>query len=91
MGEPLCTFGLYGRFRDLSDISKSEERIPKLIEICRQLPAINKNVFVFLIKFFRKVVAQSEHNRMNLHNLSTVITPNLFRPFELTANDLIFA
>lgn len=28
---------------------------------------------------------------MNLHNLATVITPNLFRPFELTANDLIFA
>lgn len=28
---------------------------------------------------------------MNVHNLATVITPNLFRPFELTANDLIFA
>lgn len=28
---------------------------------------------------------------MTLHNLSTVITPNLFRPFESTANDLIFA
>jgi len=28
---------------------------------------------------------------MPLHNLATVITPNLFRPFELTANDLIFA
>jgi hypothetical protein len=28
---------------------------------------------------------------MNLHNMATVITPNLFRPFELTANDLIFA
>ncbi len=28
---------------------------------------------------------------MNLHNLATVVTPNLFRPFELTANDLIFA
>lgn len=28
---------------------------------------------------------------MTLHNLAIVITPNLFRPFELTANDLIFA
>lgn len=28
---------------------------------------------------------------MNLHCMATVITPNLFRPFELTANDLIFA
>lgn len=28
---------------------------------------------------------------MPLHNLATVITPNIFRPFDLTANDLIFA
>lgn len=28
---------------------------------------------------------------MPLHNIATVITPNVFRPFELTANDLIFA
>ena len=28
---------------------------------------------------------------MTLHNMATVITPNLFRPFEMTANDLIFA
>jgi hypothetical protein len=28
---------------------------------------------------------------MTLHNLATVVTPNIFRPFELTANDLIFA
>ena len=28
---------------------------------------------------------------MTLHNLAIVITPNIFRPFELTANDLIFA
>ena len=32
-----------------------------------------------------------EHNKMTVHNMATVITPNLFRPFELTANDLIFA
>ena len=28
---------------------------------------------------------------MNVHNLATILTPNIFRPFELTANDLIFA
>jgi hypothetical protein len=60
-------------------------------EICGMLPKINKNVFIFIIKFFRKVVEQQEHNRMTLHNLATVVTPNLFRPFELTPNDLIFA
>jgi hypothetical protein len=28
---------------------------------------------------------------MNVHNLATVLTPNIFRPFELTPNDLIYA
>ena len=55
------------------------------------MPDINRNVFIFIIKFFRKVIEQCAHNKMNLHNLATVVTPNLFRPFELTANDLIFA
>jgi len=90
MGEPLCTFSLYSRFRDLSD-TPIVQRAGKLKEICALLPAINRNVFVFIIRFFLKVTKESEHNKMNLHNLATVITPNLFRPFELTANDLIFA
>jgi hypothetical protein len=90
MGEPLCTYALYSRFRDLSDTPVAE-RAGKLKEICSQLPAINRNVFIFIIKFFLKVTKQSEYNKMNIHNMATVITPNLFRPFELTANDLIFA
>ncbi len=90
MGEPLCTFPLYSRFRELSD-TPVDKRCPKLKEICALLPKINRNVFVFIIKFFYKVTKDSEFNKMNLHNMATVITPNLFRPFELTANDLIFA
>ena len=90
MGEPLCTFALYSRFRDLSD-TPVDKRGAKLKEICSLLPPVNRNVFIFIIKFFLKVTKQSEHNKMNVHNLATVITPNLFRPFELTANDLIFA
>ena len=90
MGEPLCTFSLYSRFRDLSD-TPVPKRAAKLKEICALLPPVNRNVFIFIIKFFLKVTKQSEHNKMNVHNLATVVTPNLFRPFELTANDLIFA
>lgn len=90
MGEPLCTFALYSRFRDLSD-TPVPKRAAKLKEICALLPPVNRNVFIFIIKFFLKVTKQSEQNKMNVHNLATVVTPNIFRPFELTANDLIFA
>jgi hypothetical protein len=41
MGEPLCTFALYPRFRDLADY-KGEEKKKRLIEICANLPEINK-------------------------------------------------
>ncbi len=54
MGEPLCTFALYNRFRDLSD-TPVDKRCAKLKDICAALPAINRNVFVFIIKFFNKV------------------------------------
>lgn len=91
MGEPLCTFNLYGRFRDLEDTKDKTLKLAKLKEICGNLPEINRNVFIFIIKFFRKVIVNHEQNRMNIHNLATVVTPNLFRPFELTPNDLIFA
>eukprot|EP00347_Sterkiella_histriomuscorum_P023598 403334044 len=90
MGEPLCTYKLYSRFRDLSDV-KIEQRADKLKEICQMLPPVNKHVFVFLIKFWLKVSDLHQVNKMTLHNLAIVVTPNLFRPFELTANDLIFA
>jgi hypothetical protein len=90
MGEPLCTFALYSRFRDLSDTPLAQ-RAAKLKEICELLPTINRKVFVYIIRFFLKVTEQHEHNKMTVHNMATVITPNLFRPFELTANDLIFA
>lgn len=90
MGEPLCTYNLYERFSSLSE-TPLDKRPAKLREICDRLPGINRNVFVFLIRFLLKVVKECEFNKMTLHNLATVITPNLFRPFELTANALIFA
>ena len=62
MGEPLCTYKLYSRFRDLSGKTnlfkltidvKINERLEKIKEICSNLPEINKNVFVFIIRFLR--------------------------------------
>lgn len=71
MGEPLCTFALYNKFRDLSgkihthkamnintDV-KIEDRVEKLKEICSKLPDINKHTLVYLIRFLMKVVDQS--------------------------------
>jgi hypothetical protein len=66
MGEPLCTFKLYSAFRDLSGTIifdnktsidlKPDEKKEKLRTICERLPKINKNTFVFLIRFLLKVI-----------------------------------
>jgi hypothetical protein len=74
MGEPLCTFKLYSRFRDLagkiqsfSKVSKDhkgEEKLKRLTEICLMLPEINKQTFIYLIKFFRKVSCRSTINKV---------------------------
>jgi hypothetical protein len=79
MGEPLCTFKLYSSFRELSgklskelkiiDV-KSEEKKDRLKLICQKLPIINRNTFIFLIKFLFKVIEQSEHNTVSLFNLN---------------------
>lgn len=83
MGEPLCCYNLYSRFRDLSGNYKykityiiytieikPEQRVEKLRNICGNLPEINKNTFVYLIRFLRKVIEQSEHNMVCVnHNL----------------------
>ena len=58
MGEPLCTFALYSRFRDLSE-TPIAKRGAKLKEICALLPQVNRNVFIFIIKFFLKVGKES--------------------------------
>ena len=49
---------------------KSEEKKDRLKLICQKLPIINRNTFVFLIKFLFKVIEQSEHNTVSLFNLN---------------------
>ena len=47
--------------------------------------------FFFILAFLATVMAEEGHNKMNAYNLATVFTPNLFRPFEVTQNDLIYS
>jgi hypothetical protein len=57
MGEPLCTYKLYSKFKNLGDIPK-EGRLAYIKEICADLPSLNYRTFGYLLKFFSKVVEQ---------------------------------
>lgn len=55
MGEPLCTFSLYPKFKNFGDIPK-ERKLNYIKEICANLPTINLMTFSYLLRFFAKVV-----------------------------------
>ena len=82
----------------LIDVPKSDQ-LQYIIECCQDMPHLNQATFLFLIEFFNSIVVHAEKNKvlsycnlqMTLHNLATILTPNLFRPFEITPNDLIYA
>mmetsp|Transcript_53853 Transcript_53853/g.73809 ORF Transcript_53853/g.73809 Transcript_53853/m.73809 type:complete len:85 (+) Transcript_53853:246-500(+) len=83
MIDPLCTFGLYDRFRDLQKVPAGE-RLEKIKVICEDMPSINRNTFVFLIKFLNKVIEHESENRMNAYNIATIFTPITFKPKEFS-------
>lgn len=83
MIDPLCTFALYDRFRDLQKVP-ADKRLEKIKNICEDMPSINRNTFVFLIKFLNKVIEHEAENRMNAYNIATIFTPITFKPKEFS-------
>ncbi|XP_017463268.1 PREDICTED: rho GTPase-activating protein 40-like, partial [Rhagoletis zephyria] len=58
----------------LSDQSKA------LAIICQMLPHENRNTLRSLLRFLNNVIEQKEYNKMNMHNVSTIIAPSFFPP-----------
>uniref|UniRef100_A0A1B0ABL9 Rho-GAP domain-containing protein n=1 Tax=Glossina pallidipes TaxID=7398 RepID=A0A1B0ABL9_GLOPL len=48
--------------------------------ICQLLPHENRNTLRSLLRFLNYVVEQKEANKMNLHNVATMIAPSFFPP-----------
>jgi hypothetical protein len=91
MGEPLCTFRGYEEFKSMGDDNNSNDVIKKLNTTMGKLPEINRNLFRALLKFLGHVTIFEEDNRMTANNLAIVFAPNIFKPFEMTQNDMIYA
>jgi len=56
MSEPLCPYDLYTQFRDLSALP-CESRMNPVKDLVNKMPLINQRTFVFLIRFFLKVIS----------------------------------
>jgi hypothetical protein len=93
MGEPLCTFDAYIRFKDINDetwswIGEKVERAYKLVD---NLPVLNRDTFRALLSFLNTLTLYSEDNKMRANNLAIVFAPNIFTAYEVTPNDMIYA
>ncbi|XP_067629644.1 rho GTPase-activating protein conundrum [Eurosta solidaginis] len=58
----------------LSDQSKA------LSIVCQMLPHENRNTLRSLLRFLNNVIEQKEYNKMNMHNVATIIAPSFFPP-----------
>ncbi len=90
--EPLLTFDLWETF---TGVIKTQEnnttlRVEALKKAVLIMPEGNRNLLYRLAKLCRKISDNSETNKMNITNLSTVIGPNLLYP-KTTRNSLMLS
>ena len=93
MGEPICTFELYTRFKDINDENCQDlnEKIEMANELLNELPTVNRDTFKALLNFLYMFTEYGEFNKMKSKNMAIVFAPNLFRAYEVTPNDMIYA
>uniref|UniRef100_A0A8C5L318 Rho GTPase activating protein 40 n=1 Tax=Jaculus jaculus TaxID=51337 RepID=A0A8C5L318_JACJA len=77
---PLLTAEYLPAFSAVPHIPDLKQRLQALHLLILLLPESNRNTLKALLEFLRKVVAQEQHNKMSLWNVSTVMAPNLFLP-----------
>jgi len=93
MGEPLWTFEYYAYFKDINDETWEwpEEKVAKAYKLVDSLPELNKNTFIALLQFLYSISQHEDKNKMKANNIAIVFAPNLFKAFEVTPNDMIYA
>jgi hypothetical protein len=94
--EPLFSYALYDplvkaqeKFESLGDVSEEakSEHIRALAEIfVQQLPSQNLKIFLFLLRFLKKITQFQEKNKMGPQNLAIVFSPSLLRPQVMDIN-----
>lgn len=93
MGEPLWTFKYYIQFKDINDETWlwEEEKVEKAYGLVEQLPELNRDTFKALLSFLYNVSCFEAQNKMRANNIAIVFAPNLFKAYEVTPNDMIYA
>jgi len=79
---PLCTFENYDCFLAAVAIPDEQEqaRLRTIKEVLNFLPYSHQVLLKYLVAFLCRVVAHSDHNRMNANNVAVLLAPNILQP-----------
>ncbi|KAF0046674.1 hypothetical protein F2P81_000307 [Scophthalmus maximus] len=76
---PLLTYQLYDKFAEAIAIQLEEERLVKISDVLKELPAPHYRTLEFLMRHLVKMASYSPETNMHSRNLAIVWAPNLLR------------
>ncbi|XP_043072643.1 rho GTPase-activating protein 31 [Puntigrus tetrazona] len=76
---PLLTYELYDRFADAVAIQLEDERLVKITEVLKDLPALHHRTLEYLMRHLVKMSTFASQTNMHSRNLAIVWAPNLLR------------
>ncbi|XP_039495438.1 rho GTPase-activating protein conundrum isoform X3 [Drosophila santomea] len=77
--QPLLTNELIKLFYQCHTLP-SMDKVNALSILCHLLPPENRNTLRSLLSFFNYIINLKDINKMNVHNVATIIAPSLFPP-----------
>nr|XP_057901966.1 rho GTPase-activating protein 30 [Doryrhamphus excisus]XP_057901967.1 rho GTPase-activating protein 30 [Doryrhamphus excisus] len=76
---PLLTYQLYDKFAEAVAVQLEEERLVKIRDVLKELPAPHYRTLEFLMCHLVKMASYSPETNMHARNLAIVWAPNLLR------------
>lgn len=77
--QPLLTSELIQLFYQCHTLPPTDQ-IRALSILCQMLPHENRNTLRSILRFLNIIIDLKDINKMNLHNVSTIIAPSFFPP-----------
>ncbi|XP_043647728.1 rho GTPase-activating protein conundrum [Drosophila teissieri] len=84
--QPLLTSELIQLFYQCHTLP-SIDKMNALSILCHLLPPENRNTLRSLLSFFNYIINLKDINKMNVHNVATIIAPSLFPPRYIHPSD----
>ncbi|XP_043915575.1 rho GTPase-activating protein 30 isoform X2 [Protopterus annectens] len=83
---PLLTYQLYDKFAEAVSVQLEDERLVKIKDVLKELPAPHYRTLEYLMKHLVHMASFSSQTNMHARNLAIVWAPNLLRSKDIEAS-----